>query len=634
MNNSVHSRNVTATLKRAGHGAQVNHPHTSRIVASWERCVERYGLEPYRVAFPTIVTRNELKTYQEQIEDLIAAAMPEVDRLFNRFVEHDYIVSMTDGNGVTVLFRSQDPQVGKCTNSGLMLGAIWSEEMQGTNGLGTCIAEAKPISIVMDNHFDERLVDFSCTVAPIFGDGGKVAAALNLSTSRPSDYSVQSIVGEVVKRSARRIENRYFARRHAGQELFRLSEYEDFSDAGIEMRMALDGSGRIIDATPDVLRVFARDNTSLIGEKLKQIVQPTRSHGEDSETSAIEVNGARLFVRRAETDKRSSIIKAVTRPLPKTQTQSPDIALLVGGEANVTEQVRRIQKLVDRQLPVLLQGETGSGKTALARALHAASARSNGPFVAINCAAIPPELIESELFGYKPGAFTGASKQGSKGRIAEADGGTLFLDEIGDMPLALQTRLLQVLSDGEFVAIGATVETKVRFSLISATLHNIEELVEKGRFRQDLFYRLNGAVLRMPSLRERSDREVLIERVFQEEGSDAGMANVQLDATVRKMLLAHQWPGNVRELRHVARFATTLAEKTLITLTDLPAPFNHPSALNAPDDHDDRRLVELALQQSGWNVKLAAERLGISRATLHRRITHMGLARERHDPRT
>src|SRR5690606_2238381 len=139
---------------------------------------------------------NELKSYQEQVEDLIAVAMPEVERLFARFVAHDYIVSLTDGRGVTVLFRSQNPSAVKCADSGLILGAIWSEELQGTNGIGTCIAEAKPVSIVMDNHFDERLVDFSCTVAPIFGGGGKVAAALNVSTGRPSDHSVQSIVSE------------------------------------------------------------------------------------------------------------------------------------------------------------------------------------------------------------------------------------------------------------------------------------------------------------------------------------------------------------------------------------------------------------------------------------------------------
>lgn len=622
-----HSHTIISAIGRSGrlHGA--NQPQLSRVVASWERCVERYGLDPYKVAFPTVVTQNELKSYQEQVEDLIAVAMPEVERLFTRFVAHDYIVSLTDGRGVTVLFRSQNPSGGKCADSGLILGAIWSEELQGTNGIGTCLAEAKPVSIVMDNHFDERLVDFSCTVAPIFGGGGKVAAALNLSTGRPSDHSVQAIVSEVVRRAARRIENRFFARRNTGRELLRVSQYEDFSDVGDEMRMALDPSGRIVDATPDVLRFMSRKNTALIGQSLMDVTGAGRHVFSSGNSAAIEVNGNRFFIRLAESDKRPALTVTSSRVLPKTASPTPDLRVLVGDDPAIMLQVGRMQKLVDRRLPVLLQGETGSGKTALAKALHQASAWSKGPFVSINCAAISPELIESELFGYRPGAFTGASRHGSKGRIAEADGGTIFLDEIGDMPLALQTRLLQVLSDGEFVAVGATEQTKVQFSLISASLHDIPKLVEDGRFRQDLFFRLSGATLSVPPLRSRSDKHAVIERFLLREAAEAGIPDARIDPAVLKVLLAYPWPGNIRELKHVARFAATLAETATISVRDLPPPFNAGGAGAVDAAGDERRIIELALQQSGWNVKLTAQRLGISRATLHRRISALGLIR-------
>ncbi|MGD9478359.1 sigma-54-dependent Fis family transcriptional regulator [Shinella sp. G-2] len=622
-----HSKTIISAIGQSGrlHGA--NQPHLSRVVASWERCVERYGLDPYRVAFPTIVTQNELKSYQEQVEDLIAVAMPEVERLFTRFVAHDYIVSLTDGRGVTVLFRSQNPSGGKCADSGLILGAIWSEELQGTNGIGTCLAEAKPVSIVMDNHFDERLVDFSCTVAPIFGGGGKVAAALNLSTGRPSDHSVQAIVSEVVRRAARRIENRFFARRNTGRELLRVSQYEDFSDVGDEMRMALDPSGRIVDATPDVLRFMSRKNTALIGQSLMDVTGAGRNVFSSGDSAAIEVNGNRFFIRLADSDKRPALAATSSRVLPKTASATPDLKVLVGDDPAIMLQVARMQKLVDRRLPVLLQGETGAGKTALAKALHQAGAWSKGPFVSINCAAIPPELIESELFGYRPGAFTGASRHGSKGRIAEADGGTLFLDEIGDMPLALQTRLLQVLSDGEFVAVGATEQTRVQFSLISASLHDIPKLVDEGRFRQDLFFRLSGATLSVPPLRARSDKHAVVERFLLREAAEAGIPDANIDPAVLKILLAYPWPGNIRELKHVARFAATLAETATISVRDLPPPFNANGTGAVDAAGDERRIIELALQQSGWNVKLTAQRLGISRATLHRRIAALGLIR-------
>ncbi|MCX5493351.1 sigma-54-dependent Fis family transcriptional regulator [Kaistia dalseonensis] len=617
---------MSAVGRRSEEGVP-NKERQASVIASWQRCVEKYGLEPYKVAYPTIVTRNELNNYRAPIEDLIALAMPEVERLFERFVEHDYIVSMTDENGVTVLFRSQDPFAVKCTTSGLQLGAIWSEELQGTNGIGTCIKEARPISIVMDNHFDPRLIDFSCAVAPIFGGGGKLAAALNVSTSANSDHATQSIVREVVRRSARRIENRFFARRYAGREMLRVSRYEDFCDAGVEMSIALDSSGKVLDATPDALRLMSRPNMPVLGRPLSDVGELERDDIFADGVVSLTVHGNRLFLKRTGPAPAKFSAAQKARALPRARPQAPDTRLLVGDDPTMSALVGRVQKLVNRRLPILLQGETGAGKTALAKALHAASDHADGPFVSINCAAIPAELIESELFGYRPGAFTGASKSGSKGRIAEAHGGTLFLDEIGDMPLALQTRLLQVLSDGEFVAIGATEQTRVEFALISASLHDIPALVALGRFRQDLYFRLNGASLAMPPLRERADRHAVIERVFKEEATETRLTEVQLDPAARKLLFAYSWPGNMRELRHVARFATTLAEGAVITVDDLPTPLSPASRGAAQTTDGERQAVELALQQTGWNVKLAAQRLGVSRATLHRRISAFGLAR-------
>jgi sigma-54 dependent transcriptional regulator, acetoin dehydrogenase operon transcriptional activator AcoR len=629
MNAISHAEVVLSTL--AGNTAfDKAQPQRSRIVASWGRCVEKYGLEPDKVSFPTIVTAGELKDYRAPIDDLIALATPEVDRLFERFAQHDYLVSMTDTNGVMVLFRSREPYIGDCARSGVVLGSVWSEESQGTNGIGTCIKERSPISVVMDNHFGESLVGLSCTVAPIFGRAGHLAAVLNVSTARSSDQTTQSIIREIVSRSARRIENLYFARRHVGRELLRVSRYNDFSDIAGEVRVALDDAGRIADATPDAVRLMSQRNVPLLGRSLTEFgALEARSLDEFGQNeAAIDINGHRLFVRRVEGGKRQAPTSASPRTFHVPRQSAPDISLLVGDDASMLTQVRRVQKLVDRRLPILLQGETGSGKTALAKALHAASGHAAGPFVSINCAAIPPELIESELFGYRPGAFTGASKQGAKGRIAEADGGTLFLDEIGDMPLALQTRLLQVLSDGEFVPVGGTQPTKVQFALISASLHDIVSLVEQGRFRQDLYFRLNGATLAMPPLRLRADRHFLIEQVFLSQAKQAGLPNPRLDEAARRLLLAHSWPGNIRELHHVARFAATLAEGSVILPRDLPVPFN-PAGLHgsAVTGESERQALEKLLRQTGWNVKLAAQRLGISRATVHRRISALGLKR-------
>lgn len=628
MGGNSHAEIVMSAVSR---NSRVPRAHATWVKTSWERCVAKYGLEPHRVAYPTIVTEGELKKYREPIDDLVSLAASEMDRLFVSLTQHDYIVSLTDAAGVTVLFRSDEPSCRNGGTSGVLLGAIWSEESQGTNGIGTCIAERRPISVVMRDHFGEGLVGLSCTVAPIFAGGGKLAAVLNVTTGRPSDYTTQSIVREIVCRSARRIENRYFERQHAGHELLRISRYDDFSDLGVEVRMALDSSGRIVDASHDAARTMSNSQASLIGRPLAEVTTPelaSWSRAGTSPEAMVVIGERRLFVRRIENSSRLHAQRIPPRPLARRPSAADDVAVLTANDPAMRACIARAQKLVDRQLPILLQGETGCGKTALAKALHTSSIHRNGSFVSINCAAIPAELIESELFGYRPGAFTGANKQGAKGRIAEANGGTLFLDEIGDMPLHLQTRFLQVLSDGEFVPVGGSQPVKVRFALISATLHDIDQLVKKSRFREDLYFRLNGSTLALPPLRQRSDKRALIENIFQSEAIEAGAPRIYLDDEVRRLLFSYSWPGNIRELRHVARFAVTLAENFTISPRDLPAPLN-PLSPNEPTGTGaaERQAIEQMLGRTGWNVSLAAQQLGISRATMHRRIAALGLRR-------
>jgi transcriptional regulator of acetoin/glycerol metabolism len=281
-------------------------------------------------------------------------------------------------------------------------------------------------------------------------------------------------------------------------------------------------------------------------------------------------------------------------------------------------------------LPVLLQGETGTGKEVAARALYSNSDASGGPFIAINCGAIPRELIEGELFGYADGAYTGARRGGARGRIEEADGGTLFLDEIGDMPLGLQTRLLRVLESREVTRLGESKARKLDFQLIGATHQDLDALVSAQRFRSDLYFRLSGMQLYLPPLRQRSDLDTLIEVLLEEEGIAPG----RLAPDCHAALVAYTWPGNTRQLRTTLRFAGAMADRDEpIGLQHLPdsirtaaaaAPGQAlaagPGAPSTPLKELADELISRALAQAEGNVSNAARQLGISRATLHRWI--------------
>ncbi|KAB0630679.1 sigma-54-dependent Fis family transcriptional regulator, partial [Burkholderia latens] len=285
---------------------------------------------------------------------------------------------------------------------------------------------------------------------------------------------------------------------------------------------------------------------------------------------------------------------------------------LQSSDARVAQQAELALRVASKRLPILVLGETGAGKEVFARAIHDAGARRARPFVAVNCGALPEALIESELFGYAAGAFTGARKHGARGKIALADGGTLFLDEIGDMPLSLQTRLLRVLADGEVVPLGSDTPVRVDLDVICATHRDLARMVADGTFREDLYYRLSGATFELPPLRERADVRDVIAAVFAEEAQATGHV-LTLDATLAEQLAAYPWPGNVRQLRNVLRYACAVCDAARVTRRDLPADLaaqlgGGPAGV-LPDD--ERGRIVAALTAHRWRPDAAAQALGI-----------------------
>jgi len=320
----------------------------------------------------------------------------------------------------------------------------------------------------------------------------------------------------------------------------------------------------------------------------------------------------------------------------KTSQQALTLEDLAGEDPQMLRNVRSAYRIADSGVSVLIQGPTGSGKEAFAHAMHLVSRRADRPFVAVNCAAIPETLIESELFGYKPGAFTGARKEGMRGKILQSAGGTLFLDEIGDMPLTLQTRLLRVLEEQEIVPLGSETAIKVDLHVIAASHRNLREMIANGTFREDLYYRLNGITLELPALRDRADKERVIHHALAAETGNGRPAAIEMDALQR--LVAYPWPGNIRELRNVIRTALAICEGGVVRGIDLPreiresesnigpalAPVatesSEPSSAVNPLKAAERAALVRVIAECHGNMTRVAAQLGMSRNTLYRRM--------------
>ncbi len=355
-----------------------------------------------------------------------------------------------------------------------------------------------------------------------------------------------------------------------------------------------------------------------------------------------DVDQALELVRRALAENASRDVPASSdAPVPEILGQAPAMQ----------EVFRAIGRLSQSHATVLITGESGSGKELVARALHRHSPRANGPFIALNTAAIPKDLLESELFGHERGAFTGAAAQ-RRGRFEQADGGTLFLDEIGDMPAELQTRLLRVLADGQFYRVGGHTPIKVNVRVIAATHQDLEERVREGLFREDLFHRLNVIRLRLPALRERrEDIPLLVRHFMQKSARELGMEAKGVSEAAMKTLINLPWSGNVRQLENVSHYLTVMAPGQVVEAGDLPADLMQGSA--APSGGDwlqglaaeasarlargeaaildeltqayEKTLIEVALRHTGGRRIEAAHLLGWGRNTLTRKIHELGM---------
>ncbi|MFJ3484573.1 sigma-54-dependent Fis family transcriptional regulator [Pseudomonas sp. NPDC090202] len=606
------------------------------IARSWQRCLEDYHLDPAQAMAPTVLEHARVLESRERLQQVLTIAGGEMNSL-HRQLSGGNAVLLTDARGVILNCVTEPGERRIFERAGLWLGADWSEAREGTNGIGTCLVERQPVTIHRDEHFRGRHIGLTCSASPVFDPHGDLLAVLDVSSAR-HDVSRQSQFHTMalVNLSAKMIESSYFLRHFDDQWLLRFHLQADSVGLFSEGLLAFDGEGRIAALNQSALNLLGLGRDSLLGQPVDALFECSLDElmsraAPDAMTSwPLRTRDGRGFFALLRGQTRVAA-KVLATPVVAKAHVAPTTHSLCLGDAGLQADFRRALKVYERDVPLLINGETGSGKEAFAKAVHQASQRTDKPFVALNCAAIPESLIESELFGYRGGSFTGARKEGMRGKLQQADGGTLFLDEIGDMPLALQTRLLRVLEDRLVVPIGGEPQA-VDVRIISATHRNLLGRVADGSFREDLYYRLNGLEIALPPLRERSDKSQLLDFLLQEE---AGNHRVLIDADARRALLDFAWPGNVRQMRNVLRTLAALCEDERVGLADLPQVVRQggvsmsatPASNDSPLDDAERAALIATLEAQRWHMTHAARELGVSRNTLYRKLRKHGISR-------
>jgi transcriptional regulator of acetoin/glycerol metabolism len=623
--------------------------HDAVIRQSWLRCVHDHKLDPTRMQEPIILPQDRYREHQDQIEGLMRVARYGLEALYQQVSGLGYVVLLTDAKGVTVDFIGDLQMDASLRKTGLYLGAVWSEQFAGTNGVGTCLTTGQSLTVHQADHFDAMHIPLTCTAAPIYGPTGTIQAVLDLSAMHsPEQKQSQHFALQLVRIYTHQIENAYFLNQFSDHWILRLAAAPHFLEVHPELLLALNERAEVIGHNRRALEFFQTPTApSLLGAKLDSVLEIGEADLPNflfksayaRQTVSTVFDQRLLFMqvsapRKTLGSNRQNTLKDASALIPAP------LCALSGGDPMLDAQIAHAAKLAPTPVSLLLLGETGCGKEFFAKAIHQSSPRRLKPFVAVNCAAFPEGLIESELFGYAPGSFTGALGKGKIGLIQQADQGSLFLDEIGDMPLSVQVRLLRVFSEQEVLPVGAKQPIKVNIRLISASHRDLSIMVREGSFREDLFYRLAGARLQLPPLRERQDLAWVIQHLF---GLYAWTQDARdkpsLGAQTLELLKQHLWPGNLRELRTVIEYACSVAQDAVIQVTDLPDYLRSSLKLNLAPSHlsslaasqgaitsPERIDLLAALKRRAWNVSLTATDLGLSRMTLYRRMKRLEIA--------
>lgn len=574
------------------------------IYLSWKRCRD-WQINYQQISNYDILPSNRFNELLQAHEDFVRISKIVLQYIVNFLKDSEHLVLVSDKDGVILITMGNPTFLNKVQKISLSSGTNWREDIKGTNTVGTVLFEKSPIVVPGWQHYVQPIQFINCWGAPIFYPDKTIAGVLNISSAsfHNSDQMLTlAIMG------ARMIEQNLqindLERKCCNNQQSKRA-FEEIISTGIA---SLNENGFIININKAEALKLGYDSKDMIGKHFSEVI------------------AGRI----------TPILKKMDSNNSGTEKWMDE-----SGWIGRSPQTRAILKLAIKasrtDSTIFIQGESGTGKENIARIIHNQSARRNKPFIAINCAAIPSTLIESELFGYAEGAFSGARRGGQAGKFELAQGGTIFLDEIGDMPFSVQSVLLRVLQTREVYRIGEGKARPVDVRVIAATNRNCSEMVEKKQFRLDLYYRLKVICIEISPLRERlEDIYDLVPYFLDKFRCTFKKQEVQINEGIYKYFLSYHWPGNVRELENCIESMVALTDGPMITYELLPKELKNTEIMQAAKsrgtltlhtEKTERAIILNALEQTKWNASGAARLLGIGRATLHRKLNKYNIVR-------
>lgn len=600
---------------------------------SWNRS-RNFGISPFNAEVERIST-SELKDRKICLNPLFQSSTHVLENLYSQLKQMPFMVIVTDAEGYIISTWGDSPFLNQAKAVSLECGVNWEEKRKGTNAIGTSIIEKRPIQVIGDEHYVEENKFLTCYAAPLYSPTGEMIGVLDVSGD--VRFHHPHTLGMVIA-TAHACQSNILLNSLHRELVLTLKETDHIVKGTSKPLISLDEEGLIKRINHQAAQLLNAEIKSCIGQPLSNWVEKelvhTLLHHKGNESFEFDLKThtklpGNWAIEKIFDDRRQTYRIVMTTSLANNDKPQTPKVHPVSTCPKFHKTLQLAMKVAPTNATILICGETGTGKEVMAKEIHEASDR-RGPLVVVNCGAIPDNLLESELFGYAKGAFTGANDQGHKGKFLAADRGTLFLDEIGEMSLASQVVLLRVLEERKVTPIGSNKAIPFDVRIIAATNRDLRKEIAEKRFRADLYYRLCELELLLPPLREREDLLELANFFIDTMERELKLScKIVLDESAKRLLQNYNWPGNIRELKHMIRQAIYhmyyARQSNILTKDDFSIPYDDTKIETSNDDplsieQNEQKMIAEALKMTKGNLSKAASLLKMGRTTLYRKL--------------